>query len=172
MGVPFLADSPLRRRSISWQTQHVYGWQTPQSRAWPWGRPLQAGDEFKSKMEQIMGCWEIQMGVMFCMKWPLFALPLQCSPWRDNACCTANTSTEAHNDNSYLYNFNWDHCGAMSPKCKNHFIQDTCFYECSPHLGPWIQKVCVYCAFVHLSLLCVLTTLDGSKSTWNTCAAI
>ena len=22
-----------------------------------------------------------------------------------------------------------------------HFIQDTCFHECSPHLGPWIQEV-------------------------------
>ncbi|XP_017345945.1 folate receptor isoform X2 [Ictalurus punctatus] len=63
----------------------------------------------------------------------------QCAPWRENACCTANTSAEAHEDNSYLYNFNWNHCGVMSKKCKEHFIQDTCFYECSPHLGPWIQ---------------------------------
>ncbi|KAK3561237.1 hypothetical protein QTP86_030589 [Hemibagrus guttatus] len=65
----------------------------------------------------------------------------QCSPWRENACCTANTSAEAHEDNSYLYKFNWNHCGIMSKKCKEHFIQDTCFYECSPHLGPWIQPV-------------------------------
>nr|XP_021145916.1 folate receptor gamma-like [Columba livia] len=64
----------------------------------------------------------------------------QCSPWRDNACCTANTSLEAHRDQSYLYNFNWDHCGAMSPKCKRHFIQDTCLYECDPNLGPWIDQ--------------------------------
>ncbi|XP_065136038.1 folate receptor [Paramisgurnus dabryanus] len=63
----------------------------------------------------------------------------QCEPWKDNACCTANTTEEAHQDNSYLYNFNWNHCGMMSDKCKKHFIQDTCFYECSPHLGPWIQ---------------------------------
>uniref|UniRef100_A0A665U4V8 Folate receptor n=1 Tax=Echeneis naucrates TaxID=173247 RepID=A0A665U4V8_ECHNA len=68
-------------------------------------------------------------------------LYLQCSPWRDNACCTANTSVEAHEDNSYLYNFNWNHCGIMSPKCKKHFTQDACFYECSPNLGPWIQQV-------------------------------
>ncbi|XP_056298113.1 folate receptor isoform X2 [Pseudoliparis swirei] len=65
----------------------------------------------------------------------------KCAPWKDNACCTANTSAEAHKDNSYLYNFNWDHCGVMSPKCRAHFTQDTCFYECSPHLGPWIQAV-------------------------------
>ncbi|MBN3275534.1 FOLR2 protein, partial [Polyodon spathula] len=65
----------------------------------------------------------------------------QCAPWKDNACCTANTTSEAHNDQSYLYNFNWNHCGIMTDKCKKHFIQDTCFYECSPNLGPWIQKV-------------------------------
>uniref|UniRef100_A0A8C5IYG7 Folate receptor-like domain-containing protein n=1 Tax=Junco hyemalis TaxID=40217 RepID=A0A8C5IYG7_JUNHY len=75
---------------------------------------------------------------------PLELLPvpsvLQCSPWKDNACCTANTSLEAHKDQSYLYNFNWNHCGVMPPQCKRHFIQDTCLYECSPNLGPWIQQ--------------------------------
>ncbi|NXY09341.1 FOLR1 protein, partial [Pteruthius melanotis] len=65
----------------------------------------------------------------------------QCSPWKDNACCTANTSSEAHRDQSNLYNFNWNHCGVMPPKCKRHFIQDTCLYECSPNLGPWIDQV-------------------------------
>ncbi|XP_028911316.1 folate receptor alpha-like [Ornithorhynchus anatinus] len=65
----------------------------------------------------------------------------QCSPWRDNACCTKNTSHAAHQDGSYLYNFNWQHCANMTPACKRHFIQDTCLYECSPNLGPWIQKV-------------------------------
>ncbi|KFV62725.1 Folate receptor beta, partial [Dryobates pubescens] len=65
----------------------------------------------------------------------------QCSPWKDNACCTANTTAEAHRDQSYLYSFNWNHCGVMPPKCKRHFIQDTCLYECSPNLGPWIDQV-------------------------------
>ncbi|XP_039225696.1 folate receptor alpha-like isoform X1 [Crotalus tigris] len=64
----------------------------------------------------------------------------QCSPWKDNACCTLNTTQEAHEDASYLYNFNWNHCGIMSDRCKKHFIQDTCLYECSPNLGPWIEK--------------------------------
>ncbi|XP_068036895.1 folate receptor alpha-like isoform X2 [Anomalospiza imberbis] len=64
----------------------------------------------------------------------------QCILWKDNACCTANTSLEAHQDQSYLYNFNWDHCGAMPEKCKRHFIQDMCLYECSPNLGPWIDQ--------------------------------
>ncbi|XP_005860615.2 PREDICTED: folate receptor alpha-like [Myotis brandtii] len=65
----------------------------------------------------------------------------QCGPWKKNACCSVNTSQEAHEDVSYLYRFNWDHCGPMKPACKRHFIQDTCLYECSPNLGPWIQEV-------------------------------
>ncbi|XP_068786980.1 folate receptor gamma-like [Struthio camelus] len=64
----------------------------------------------------------------------------QCAPWRDNACCTANTSAAAHQDRSPLYNFNWDHCGAMPARCKRHFVQDACLYECSPNLGPWIDQ--------------------------------
>ncbi|XP_066475491.1 folate receptor beta [Tiliqua scincoides] len=72
---------------------------------------------------------------------PEDALHYQCLPWKKMACCTANTSQAAHEDQSYLYNFTWDHCGIMSDKCKKHFIQDTCLYECSPNLGPWINKV-------------------------------
>ncbi|KAM4702277.1 folate receptor alpha-like isoform 1-T2 [Discoglossus pictus] len=72
---------------------------------------------------------------------PEDALHGQCTPWKVKSCCTANTSMGAHDDQSYLYNFNWDHCGSMTPQCKKHFIQDTCFYECSPNLGPWIQAV-------------------------------
>nr|XP_008515823.1 PREDICTED: folate receptor alpha isoform X1 [Equus przewalskii]XP_008515824.1 PREDICTED: folate receptor alpha isoform X1 [Equus przewalskii]XP_008515825.1 PREDICTED: folate receptor alpha isoform X1 [Equus przewalskii]XP_023501582.1 folate receptor alpha isoform X1 [Equus caballus]XP_023501583.1 folate receptor alpha isoform X1 [Equus caballus]XP_023501584.1 folate receptor alpha isoform X1 [Equus caballus]XP_023501586.1 folate receptor alpha isoform X1 [Equus caballus] len=66
---------------------------------------------------------------------------LRCSPWKENSCCFLNTSQEAHKDISYLYGFNWDHCGTMEAVCKRHFIQDTCLYECSPNLGPWIQQV-------------------------------
>ncbi|XP_058401705.1 folate receptor gamma-like [Diceros bicornis minor] len=65
----------------------------------------------------------------------------QCSPWKKNACCSVSTSRELHKDTSLLYNFTWDHCGKMEPACKRHFIQDTCLYECSPNLGPWIQQV-------------------------------
>ncbi|XP_074160615.1 sperm-egg fusion protein Juno isoform X2 [Sminthopsis crassicaudata] len=65
----------------------------------------------------------------------------QCIPWKDNACCTANTSREIHMDMSPLYNFNFGHCGVMTPSCRKQFIQDACLYECSPNLGPWIQEV-------------------------------
>lgn len=65
----------------------------------------------------------------------------QCEPWKDNACCTATTSWEAHLDVSPLYNFSFFHCGLLTPECHKHFIQAICFYECSPNLGPWIQLV-------------------------------
>uniref|UniRef100_A0ABI7XNG3 Folate receptor-like domain-containing protein n=1 Tax=Felis catus TaxID=9685 RepID=A0ABI7XNG3_FELCA len=65
----------------------------------------------------------------------------ECTPWKDNACCTASTSWEAHLDVSLLYNFSLIHCGLMMPGCEKHFIQAICFYECSPNLGPWIRKM-------------------------------
>nr|XP_014705664.2 folate receptor alpha-like [Equus asinus] len=65
----------------------------------------------------------------------------QCSPWKENSCCSLTTSQEAHKDISHLYRFNWDHCGRMEAVRKRHFIQDTCLCECSPNLGPWIQQV-------------------------------
>uniref|UniRef100_A0A8C5L1F7 IZUMO1 receptor, JUNO n=1 Tax=Jaculus jaculus TaxID=51337 RepID=A0A8C5L1F7_JACJA len=66
-------------------------------------------------------------------------LYVECSPWKDNACCTASTSWEAHLTVSPLYNFSLIHCGLLTPACHQHFIQAICFYECSPNLGPWIQ---------------------------------
>ncbi|XP_041586258.1 sperm-egg fusion protein Juno isoform X1 [Vulpes lagopus] len=64
----------------------------------------------------------------------------ECIPWAEKACCTASTSWHAHLDVSLLYNFSLLHCGLMMPACEEHFIQAVCFYECSPNLGPWIQK--------------------------------
>ncbi|KAM5245956.1 sperm-egg fusion protein Juno [Ctenodactylus gundi] len=66
---------------------------------------------------------------------------LECTPWKDNACCTASTSWEAHLEVSVLHNFSLVHCGLLTPSCQKHFIQATCFYHCSPNLGPWIQLV-------------------------------
>lgn len=81
-------------------------------------------------------------GVLAVLMWTQpMSCPMQCSPWKKNSCCSTNTSQEAHKDISYLYRFNWNHCGEMEPACKRHFIQDTCLYECSPNLGPWIQQV-------------------------------
>jgi folate receptor len=42
-----------------------------------------------------------------------------------------------------MYGFNYNHCPnrKMSSKCLEHFVQDLCFYECSPNVGPWMQTV-------------------------------
>jgi len=43
-----------------------------------------------------------------------------------------------------MYGFNYNHCGPgkeMSDRCRKHFVQDLCFYECSPNVGPWRQAV-------------------------------
>ncbi|CAG2065434.1 unnamed protein product [Timema podura] len=66
----------------------------------------------------------------------------QCVPWRDRSCCTFNTTHLTHHGSPY--NFNFNHCGHvknMSEECRKHFIQDSCFYECSPNVGPWVVKV-------------------------------
>ncbi|XP_006902426.1 PREDICTED: probable folate receptor delta [Elephantulus edwardii] len=65
----------------------------------------------------------------------------ECFPWKDNACCTVDTSWGAHLDVSPLHNHSLTHCGLLVPSCQKHFIQATCFYACSPNLGPWIQQV-------------------------------
>jgi len=70
---------------------------------------------------------------------PEDALHNQCSPWRERSCCTSNTSHALHLQH-LSYSFDYDHCQAkqrMSEKCRRHFTQDHCFYECSPNLGPW-----------------------------------
>lgn len=66
----------------------------------------------------------------------------QCTPWKSRSCCTHNVSRKVHTGS--LYGFDWNHCSVvknMSPKCQRHFIQDLCFYECEPNVGPWVVKV-------------------------------
>ncbi|XP_043853194.1 LOW QUALITY PROTEIN: folate receptor alpha-like [Dromiciops gliroides] len=73
-----------------------------------------------------------------------YNLHIQCSPWKKRACCRANPGVATHEDTSYLYRFNYNHCRMMTPACKTLLqtcIQDTCLYECSPNLRPWIQPV-------------------------------
>lgn len=65
----------------------------------------------------------------------------QCTPWKSRSCCTNNTAVLAHGEKMYGFNFN--HCPEkpMSDQCRKHFVQDLCFYECSPNVGPWRQAV-------------------------------
>ncbi|PVD34790.1 hypothetical protein C0Q70_06067 [Pomacea canaliculata] len=60
-----------------------------------------------------------------------------CSPWKKRSCCTQETAEEIHHDENWL-NFDRNHCGELSPSCREFFIKDLCFYECSPNVGPWI----------------------------------
>ncbi|XP_001641831.2 folate receptor gamma [Nematostella vectensis] len=66
-----------------------------------------------------------------------------CTPWIDHACCKSNTTKHIESDGTItLYRMRWDQCPqkrAMSAKCKRFFEMDTCFYECSPYLRPWIE---------------------------------
>ncbi|KAK7097194.1 folate receptor gamma-like [Littorina saxatilis] len=61
-----------------------------------------------------------------------------CSPWAKRSCCTSDTAQGVGFDRAWL-NFDWNHCGALSPKCTQHFVKDLCFYECSPNVGPYLQ---------------------------------
>uniref|UniRef100_A0A8C3VWM3 Folate receptor alpha n=1 Tax=Catagonus wagneri TaxID=51154 RepID=A0A8C3VWM3_9CETA len=98
---------------------------------------------------------------------PEDSLHEQCSPWEDNACCSFNMSLEYRKDISYLYRFNWEHCGKLKPDCKRHFIQDTCLYECSPNLGPWFQKVSR--GWRRQRLLNVPLCKDDCQDWWEDC---
>ena len=67
-----------------------------------------------------------------------------CTPWQNRSCCTWNTTSQIDKDGTLtLYGIVWDQCPnnkSMSDKCKRHFMRDTCFYECSPNLGPWLVE--------------------------------
>lgn len=67
-----------------------------------------------------------------------------CKPWQNRSCCTWNTTSDIDKDGTLsLHNIILDQCPklkTMSDKCKQHFKRDTCFYECSPNLGPWIVE--------------------------------
>ncbi|XP_055338689.1 folate receptor beta-like [Paramacrobiotus metropolitanus] len=66
-----------------------------------------------------------------------------CSAWSGNSCCNATVAASitnlSNNDSLTWLNFRWDHCDKpLSAKCRSFFVQDLCFYECSPNMGPWI----------------------------------
>jgi len=70
------------------------------------------------------------------------SLHQQCEPWKQYSCCTEETAITAHEMTNH-YKFNYNHCPQkpMSDKCRKHFIQDLCFYECEPFVKPWVKKV-------------------------------
>lgn len=63
-----------------------------------------------------------------------------CSHFSDKACCTNDTAASLRDDDA-LYGFNYSHCAPMSKECQNFFLQNNCFYECSPNVWPWLSAV-------------------------------
>ncbi|TGZ68526.1 hypothetical protein CRM22_004209 [Opisthorchis felineus] len=61
-----------------------------------------------------------------------------CTDWASMSCCEHKTMRSVQD--SLLYGFNHSHCKPMSQKCINMFKRELCFYECSPHVGPWLVK--------------------------------
>lgn len=59
----------------------------------------------------------------------------ECHPWKSNSCCTSITADAIFLLNAYGPEYRWDRCGPLSPACERFFVQEACFYECSPHIG-------------------------------------
>lgn len=70
----------------------------------------------------------------------VFNKTFHCTPWKGHACCKANTTFSIKDDGAIsLYKMHWNQCNrTMSSKCRRYFEMDTCMYECSPYMKPWI----------------------------------
>lgn len=65
----------------------------------------------------------------------------KCSPWKSRSCCTEDITKSIHVNDTW-YKMDWSHCPVkLSDRCRGHFVQDLCFYECSPNVGPWLVAV-------------------------------
>jgi len=76
----------------------------------------------------------------------------ECHPWKDNACChEATVVTPQAMNEGYGDDYHWDRCGPLSNACEQFFIQEACFYECSPHAGQYRRysdaEVAAFAAF-------------------------
>lgn len=63
----------------------------------------------------------------------------KCAPWNKRSCCQRNVTKSIHTSDVW-FNFSWHHCAPLSSQCRSYFIQDLCFYECTPNGGPWIVQ--------------------------------
>lgn len=67
-----------------------------------------------------------------------------CTPWKDRACCTEQTTHDVHHKDMYSMSLDFckDQVGrGMSDRCREYFHKDLCFYECEPNIGPWVVQV-------------------------------
>jgi len=91
----------------------------------------------------------------------------QCAQWKQYSCCTRQTS-ESSSAQLNHYRFNYDHCQTMSDRCKRHFVQDLCFYECEPYLKPWIVKT--NRSYAKERMLNVPLCASDCHQWWNDCS--
>merc|ERR1712146_347930 len=60
----------------------------------------------------------------------------ECHPWKQSSCCYQETVSDVDAINqAYGAEDHWDRCGPLSQACERFFVQEACFYECSPNIG-------------------------------------
>ena len=60
----------------------------------------------------------------------------ECHPWKQSSCCYQETVSDVDAINqAYGAEYHWDRCGPLSQACERFFVQEACFYECSPNIG-------------------------------------
>ncbi|XP_065053890.1 riboflavin-binding protein-like [Rhopilema esculentum] len=63
---------------------------------------------------------------------------MECHPWKNKTCCTAAFTKEfAANQTKQLYGHDWHRCKNLSAACERFWINQECFYQCSPYVYKW-----------------------------------
>eukprot|EP00794_Sanderia_malayensis_P003080 gene3081-3545_t len=64
----------------------------------------------------------------------------ECAPWKEKTCCTSEFVKELKaNQTRTLYNHDWHLCKKLSAECERFWINQECFYQCSPYVYKWKQ---------------------------------
>jgi len=63
---------------------------------------------------------------------------VECHPWQKKTCCTADFTKEFKaNQTRNLYNHDWNRCKKLSSSCERFWMNQECFYQCSPYVYKW-----------------------------------
>ncbi|XP_029843961.2 folate receptor gamma isoform X2 [Ixodes scapularis] len=114
------------------------------------GHCMASDTDFTEKDSQVNATWLTEYTACLDSTYhkrkpgPESSLYGHCTPWKNEACCTENTTRDVHH--TAMYGFSLDFCEEqtgqkMRDVCKKHFHRDLCFYECEPNIGPWVVKV-------------------------------
>jgi len=91
----------------------------------------------------------------------------ECHPWKEASCCTAQVANASNLKTSYGPDFHWDRCGTLSPACERFFVQEACFYECSPHIGLYRKYGGSACDPSDTQCSTVYDPNDSTHNTWQ-----